>query len=281
MNLYLISKLNINSLFFFVHNNKIFQGEKMDNLQLEGKNAVLEALNNSKAIDKIMIKKGYAEGSLKSIVAKAKKIGIVVQEVNKNKLDYISQSKNHQGIIALSPAKNYCTVEDILENAKSKNEEPFILILDEISDPRNFGAIIRTAECCAVHGIIIPKHRNSGLTGIVSKTSAGALEHVLIAKVSNLVNTIDKLKKNGLWITCADMNGEIMYNLDFKIPTALIVGSEGFGVGKLIAQNSDFKAKIPMSGKIESLNASVAASILMYEIVRQRTMKGNLNVNSK
>lgn len=247
----------------------------MDNLQLEGKNAVLEALNNSKTIDKIMIKKGYAEGSLKSIAAKARKLGIVVQEVNKNKLDFISQSKNHQGIIALCPAKSYCSIEDVLENAQSKNEVPFILILDEISDPRNFGAIIRTAECCGVHGIIIPKHRNSGLTGIVSKTSAGAIEHVLIAKVPNLINAIEKLKKNGLWITCADMNGETMYNLDFKIPTALIIGNEGFGVGKLVAQNSDFKTKIPMHGKIQSLNASVAASILMYEIVRQRTMKGN------
>ncbi len=249
----------------------------MNSLQLEGKNAVLEAINNSKTIDKIMIKKGYANGSLKSIVIKAKKIGIVVQEVDKNKLDFISQSKNHQGIIALCPAKNYCSIDDILDCAKNKNELPFVLILDEISDPRNFGAIIRTAECCGVHGIIIPKHRNAGLTGIVSKTSAGALEHVLIAKVTNLVNAIEKLKKNGLWITAADMSGEIMYSLDFKIPCALIVGSEGFGIRKLILQNSDFKAKIPMSGKIGSLNASVAASVLMYEVIRQRTMKGNLN----
>lgn len=247
----------------------------MDNLQLEGKNAVLEAINNSKAIDKIMVKKGYAEGSLKPIIIKAQKLGIVIQQVNKNKLDAISQTKNHQGIIALCPAKNYCAIEDILENAKAKCEEPFILILDEISDPRNFGAIIRSAECCGVHGIIIPKHRNALLTGVVSKTSAGAIEHVLVAKVSNLVNAIEKLKKNGLWINCADMNGESMYDLDFKIPTALVIGSEGFGISKLVAQNSDFKAQIPMRGKIQSLNASVAASILMYEVVRQRTMKGN------
>lgn len=253
----------------------------MNSLQLEGKNAVSEALNNSKTIDKIMIKKGYADGSLKSIALKAKKLGVVVQEVNKNKLDFLAESKNHQGIIALCPAKNYCSIEDILENARSKNEQPFVLILDEISDPRNFGAIIRTAECCGVHGIIIPKHRNAGLTGIVSKTSAGAIEHVLIAKVSNIVNAIEKLKKNGLWITSADMSGEDMYKIDFKIPTALIIGSEGAGIGKLILQNSDFKAKIPIMGKIQSLNASVAASILMYEILRQRLMKGNTNVRQK
>ena len=242
----------------------------MDNLILEGKNAVLEALDNSKPIDKILVKKAYADGSLKPIVIKAKKLGIVVQEVNKNKLDFLCESGNHQGIIALCPAKEYCDINDILENANKKNEMPFIIILDEISDPRNFGAIIRTCECCGAHGIIIPKHRNAGLTGIVSKTSAGALEHVLVSKVVNLSSTIDKLKKNGLWIFCADMDGKNIYDLDLKMPMALIIGSEGFGVRNLLKQKSDFKAKIPMMGKIKSLNASVAASIFMYEALRQR-----------
>ena len=242
----------------------------MDNLILEGKNAVLEALDNSKPIDKILIKKGYADGSLKPIVIKAKKLGIVIQEVNKNKLDFLCESGNHQGIIALCPAKEYCDINDILENANKKNEMPFIIILDEISDPRNFGAIIRTCECCGAHGIIIPKHRNAGLTGIVSKTSAGALEHVLISKVVNLSNAIQELKKNGLWIFCADMDGKNIYDLDLKMPMALIIGSEGFGVRNLLKQKSDFRAKIPMMGKIKSLNASVAASIFMYEALRQR-----------
>ena len=219
-----------------------------------------------------MIKKGYAQGSLKFIVDKAKKLGIIIQEVSTKKLDFISKSKNHQGVVAICPAKNYCSIEDILKQAKNKSELPFIIMLDEISDPRNFGAIIRTAECCGVHGIIIPKHRNVGLTGVVSKTSAGALEHVLIAKVTNLVSTIKKLKKEGLWVVCGDMHGINIYELDFKMPIVLVIGSEGSGVSSLVSQNCDFKARIPMMGKIKSLNASVAASVLMYEIIRQRNL---------
>ena len=237
---------------------------------LEGKNAVREALVNRNQIDKIFIKKGYENGSLKEIKDCARKNGVVVQLVDRKKLDFMSESKNHQGIIAVCPEKNYCDVGDILEFAHKKNEAPLIVILDEINDPRNFGAIIRTCECFGVHGIIIPKRRNVGLTGIVAKASAGAIEHVLIAKVSNLVYAIEDLKKRGVWITCADMSGENLERIDFKTPSAIVIGNEGLGIKKLIREKSDFVAKICMHGKINCLNASVAAGVLLYEATRQR-----------
>ena len=237
---------------------------------LEGKNAVREALINRNQIDKIFIKKGYENGSLKKFKDCAMKNGIVIQLVDRRKLDFISESKNHQGIVAVCPEKNYCDINDILELAHKKHEAPLIIILDEINDPRNFGAIIRTCECFGAHGIVIPKRRNVGLTGIVSKTSAGAIEHVLIAKVSNLVCTIEYLKKQGVWITCADMSGDNLERIDFKAPSAIVIGNEGFGIKKLLKEKSDFRAKICMYGKVNCLNASVATGVLLYEVTRQR-----------
>ena len=237
---------------------------------LEGKNAVTEALKNLNPIDKILIKKGYENSSLRAIRYLAKKNGVIVQLVENEKLNFLSETKNHQGIIAICPEKNYCTVDDILEFAHKKNEMPLIIILDRINDPRNFGAIIRSCECFGAHGIIIPKRRNVSLTGTVSKTSAGALEHILIARVNNLVHEIENLKKKNIWVTCADMSGEDISKIDFKIPSAIIIGSEGFGVSDLVKKKSDFKAKILMHGKINCLNASVAAGIFLYEAMRQR-----------
>ena len=201
---------------------------------LEGKNAVTEALKNLNPIDKILIKKGYENSSLRAIRYLAKKNGVIVQLVENEKLNFLSETKNHQGIIAICPEKNYCTVDDILEFAHKKNEMPLIIILDRINDPRNFGAIIRSCECFGAHGIIIPKRRNVSLTGTVSKTSAGALEHILIARVNNLVHEIENLKKKNIWVTCADMSGENISKIDFKIPSAIIIGSEGFGVSDLV-----------------------------------------------
>lgn len=247
--------------------------DEFEGLQLEGRNPVLEALNHGKTIDKIIVKKGEIEGTLKVIVAKAVEKGIVVQEVDKHKMELISKSHNNQGIIALCPAKEYVEVDDILNIAKEKNEDPFIIILDEITDPHNLGAVLRTADACGAHGVIIPKRRAVGLTAVVSKTSAGAVEHVAVARVTNIARTIDDLKKAGVWVTCADMKGTVYYDAELKGPIALVIGSEGEGVGRLIKEKCDFSVKIPMYGKISSLNASVAASLVMYEVVRQRRMQ--------
>lgn len=242
-------------------------------LQLEGRNSVLEALKNDNPIDKIYLKKnekGEIEGILKVILAKAKEKGIIIAESTRIKLDEMSQTGNHQGVIAICPAKEYVEISDILEIAKSKNEDPFIIILDSVTDPHNLGAVMRTAEACGAHGIIIPKRRSVGLTGAVSKTSAGAIEYVPVARVTNISNAIEELKAAGLWIACADMNGEACYKTKLVGSIALIVGSEGKGVSRLIREKSDFIVSIPMFGQITSLNASVAASVLMYEVVRQR-----------
>ncbi len=241
-------------------------------LQLEGRNAVLEALNNDREIDKIWLKKGEVEGSLKLIKSKAYEKGIVVQEVSKNKLNEIAMTHNHQGIIATCPSHNYCEVSDILDYAKSKNEDPFILILDGITDTHNLGAIIRSAESFGVHGIILPKRRSATLTGIVSKTSAGAIEYMKIAKVVNVTRTIEQLQKEGLWVYCADMGGEPIYNTKLTGPVCLVVGSEGEGVSRLVKEKSDFTVNIPMYGKISSLNASVATGVALYEVSKQRHM---------
>jgi len=238
-----------------------------EKLFISGCNAILEALDNSKPIEKILIKKNYHASNLHEIFYKAKQSGIIIQEVEKTKLDFICKSKSHQGIIALCLAKTYCELEDILVNAKNK----FIIILDEITDPRNFGAIIRTAEAACVDGIIIPKRRSAGLTQTVSKTSCGALANILIARVANLTDAINKLKQNNFWIFAADMSGDIMYKIDLRVPVGLIIGSEGFGIKKLVLKNCDAKIKIPMMGQTRSLNASVAAGILIYEIIRQRS----------
>jgi len=242
-----------------------------NSLKLEGRNAVLEALNHDKPIDKIFIKSGDLEGSIKIIIGKAREKKIVVQEVSKSKLDMITESGHHQGIIAVCPAHEYVEVEDILNSAKQKGKDPFIIILDEITDPYNLGAIIRTAEACAADGVIIPKRRAVGLTGIVSKTSAGALEHVPVARETNLNRVIEGLKKKGIWVVCADTKGTSLHKSELKGPIALVIGGEGEGVSRLIKRSCDFSVKIPMRGKIESLNASVAAGVVMYEIVRQRS----------
>jgi len=241
-----------------------------EGLILEGRNAVLEALNHDKPIDKIYVKKGPSEGSITVIIAKAREKGIVISEVAREKLDYMSQSGNHQGVIASCPAHDYVELEDILEAAKKKNEDPIIVVLDSITDPHNLGAILRSAECSGVHGIIIPKRRSASLTGIVSKTSAGATLHVPVARVTNLNAAIDELKKLGVWICCAKTHGKPYWKVDMKGPIAIIIGSEGEGVSKLLEKKSDFVVSIPMHGEIASLNASVAAGLLMYEVVRQR-----------
>jgi len=237
---------------------------------LEGRNAVLEALNHNKPIDKIYVKKGPSEGSITVIIAKAREKGIVISEVAREKLDYMSQTGSHQGVIASCPAHEYVEISDMLEIAKSKGEDPFIIILDSITDPHNLGAIMRSADCAGVHGIIIPKRRAVSLTGIVSKTSAGAIEHVPVARVTNLNNAVDELKEAGLWICCAKTHGRPYFKSDIKGPVAIIIGSEGEGVSKLLEKKSDFAVSIPMYGEISALNASVAAGLLMYEVVRQR-----------
>lgn len=241
-----------------------------ENFQLEGRNSVLEALNHNKTIDKIFVKKGEIEGTLKIIVAKALERGIIVQEVDKLRMEQMKKTNNPQGIIAFCPAHEYCQVEDILENAKKRGEDPFIIILDEITDPHNLGAIIRTADAVGAHGVIIPKRRSASLTAIVSKTSAGALEYVPVARVNNISKEIEKLKKQGLWIACADMKGTECFKADLKGAIGIVIGNEGDGVSRLVKESCDYSVKVPMYGNIESLNASVAAGLLMYEVVRQR-----------
>lgn len=241
-----------------------------EGLQLEGRNPVLEALNHDKPIDKIIVKKGGIEGTLKVIVAKAREKGIIVQEVDREKMAAISKSNNNQGVIAICPAYEYCDVQDILAIARNKGEDPFIVICDEITDPHNLGAIIRTADACGVHGVIIPKRRAVGLTAVVSKTSAGAAEFVPVARVTNLARAIDELKKENVWVACTDMGGKEYFNSDLKGAIAVVIGNEGSGVSKLVKNKCDFTVGIPMYGKIGSLNASVSAGLVMYEIVRQR-----------
>ncbi|MBO5561363.1 MAG: 23S rRNA (guanosine(2251)-2'-O)-methyltransferase RlmB [Firmicutes bacterium] len=241
-----------------------------ENYQLEGRNPVLEALNHDRPIDKIFVKKGEIEGTLKVIVAKAREKGIPVQEVDKVKMEHLTRSNNNQGVIAVCPSHEYCEVSDILKNAADKGEKPLIIILDEITDPHNLGAVIRTAECCGAHGIIIPKRRAVGLTAIVGKTSAGAVEYMPVARVTNLARTIEDLKKENIWVACADMGGRLYYNSPLDGALAIVIGNEGEGVSRLIKEKCDFTVGIPMNGKINSLNASVSAALIMYEAVRQR-----------
>ncbi|MCL2285936.1 MAG: 23S rRNA (guanosine(2251)-2'-O)-methyltransferase RlmB [Firmicutes bacterium] len=245
------------------------------NLILEGRKAVLEALNHEKPIDRILVRcdRGkQVEGTLRLIVAKARELKIVVQEVERPKLDELSETGHHQGIMALSPAVPYVEVADILQIAKDRNQPPFIIILDGVTDPHNLGAVMRTAEAGGAHGIIIPKRRAVGLTGTVAKTSAGAINHIAVARVNNITRTLDELKAAGVWIACADMGGTSLYEADLSGPIALVFGAEGEGVSRLVAENSDFTVSIPMLGKIGSLNVSVAAGIIAYEVVRARTV---------
>lgn len=238
-----------------------------------GRNPVLEAIRSGRSIDKILVKKGKYEGSIVPIIKKAKDAGIIIQETDKAKLDAVADGGNHQGVIAYVSAYEYSTVKDILDAAKEKSEPPFVIICDRITDPHNLGAILRSANCVGAHGVIIPKRNSVGLNSIVAKTSAGAIEYTLVAKVTNIASTIDELKKEGLWIAAADMDGEEMYKIDLKGALGLVIGSEGEGVGRLVKEKCDFIASIPMSGEISSLNASVAAGVLMYEAHRQRTLK--------
>lgn len=239
-------------------------------MQIEGRNAVLEALNHNSTIDKIFVKSGELEGSLKVIVKMASDANIVIQYSDKRKLDSMSENGKHQGVIALCPEHAYVDVSDILQIAHDKDEHPFIIILDGITDPHNLGAIIRTADACGAHGIIIPKRRSATLTSTVSKTSAGAIQHVPVAKVTNLSRTIEDLKKNNVWVVSSDMQGDVMYNSSLVGAIALVIGSEGEGISRLVKEKCDFHIKIPMYGQISSLNASVAAALTMYEVVRQR-----------
>jgi 23S rRNA (guanosine2251-2'-O)-methyltransferase len=244
-----------------------------EGLQLEGRNAVLEAINHDKPIDKIFVKKGEIEGTLKVIVAKAKEKGIIVQEIDKVKMEQLTKSNNSQGVIAMCPAHEYCEVEDIIAAARAKGEDPFIVVLDEITDPHNLGAVIRTADACGAHGVIIPKRRAVGLSAIVSKTSAGAVEFVPVARVTNIARTIEDLKKENIWVACADMDGEPYFKANLKGGIAIVIGNEGEGVSRLVKEKCDFGVGIPMYGNISSLNASVSAGLIMYEVVRQRKFR--------
>ena len=246
--------------------------KKMNSQQIEGRNAVMEAFRSGKPIDKVYILDGCQDGPIRSIVREAKKHDTILNFVTKERLNQISETGRHQGVIAQAAAYEYAQVEDILENARKKGEPPFIFILDNIEDPHNLGAIIRTANLAGAHGVIIPKRRAAGLTAVVARTSAGALNYTPVAKVNNISATIEELKKEGLWFVCADMDGELMYRLDLKGPIGLVIGNEGEGVSRLVKEKCDFTAAIPMKGDIDSLNASVAAGVLAYEIVRQRLL---------
>ena len=238
--------------------------------QIEGRNAVMEAFRSGQVIDKLFILDGCQDGPVRSIAREARKKDTIINYVPKERLDQLSQTGSHQGVIAQIAAYEYSTVEDILEKAREKGEPPFIFLLDNIEDPHNLRAIIRTANLAGAHGVIIPKRRAVGLTATVAKTSAGALNYTPVAKVTNLGKTIDELKEAGIWFVCADMDGDRMYDLNLKGPIGMVIGNEGEGVSRLIREKCDFTAAIPMKGDIDSLNASVAAGILAYEIVRQR-----------
>ena len=251
-------------------NNKNEYNNKFQD-QVEGRNAVLELLESDRDINKIYITDGEKHGSINKIIALAKEKKVIINEISKVKLKQMAQTENNQGVIAIVPPYNYCDVEDILEVAKNRNEKPFILILDGIEDPHNLGSIIRTAETAGVHGIIIPKRRAANVNSTVSKVSAGAVEYMKVARVNNINDTINYLKENDVWICGTDMKTDkYYYEEDFTGGIAIVIGSEGFGMSRLVKENCDFLVKIPMKGNITSLNASVSAGIIMYEVVKQR-----------
>ena len=238
---------------------------------IEGRNAVIEALRAGTAIDKVYIARGETDAALGHIASTARGRGVVVVEADRRKLDNMSRTHAHQGVIALAAVREYASVEDILTAAREKGEAPLIVVCDELSDPHNLGAVIRTAECAGAHGVIIPKRRSAGLTAIVAKTSAGAVSHVPVARVPNLTALLKELKEEGIWVFGAAAAGDrTLYDADLKGPAAIVIGSEGDGMSRLVAENCDFKVRIPMKGKLNSLNASAAAAILLYEAVRQR-----------
>lgn len=246
---------------------------RYEELTIEGRNAVLEAFRAGKTIDKLFVLDGCQDGPVRTILREAKKTDCIVNFVKKERLDQMSETGKHQGVIAYAAAYEYGTVEEMLERAKEKNEQPFLILLDNIEDPHNLGSIIRTANQVGAHGVIIPKRRAVGLTATVAKASAGAINYTPVAKVTNLVKTMDELKKQGMWFVCGDMGGDSMYSLDLTGPMGVVIGNEGEGVSRLVKENCDFVATIPMFGDIDSLNASVAMGVLSYEIVRQRMAK--------
>lgn len=241
--------------------------------KIEGRNAVLETFRSGKPVDKLYVLDGCQDGPVRTIIREARKHDTLIQFVEKERLSQLSETGHHQGVIAFAAAYEYSEVSDMLELARKKGEDPFLILLDNIEDPHNLGAIIRTANLAGAHGVIIPKRRAVGLTATVAKTSAGALNYTPVAKVTNLKKTIEDLKKEGLWFVCADMGGETMYDLNLTGPIGLVIGNEGEGVSRLVRETCDFIASIPMKGEIDSLNASVAAGVLAYEIVRQRLPK--------
>ncbi|MCD8223242.1 MAG: 23S rRNA (guanosine(2251)-2'-O)-methyltransferase RlmB [Clostridiales bacterium] len=245
---------------------------RYEELTIEGRNAVLEAFRSGKTVDRLFVQDGCKDGPVQTILREAKKQDTIVRYVPRERLDQMSETGRHQGVIASAAAYHYASVDELLERAAVKGEDPFLILLDGIEDPHNLGAIIRTANLAGAHGVIIPKQRAAGLTATVARTSAGAINYTPVAKVTNLKVTIEELKKRGLWFVCADMGGEPMYRLNLKGPIGLVIGNEGNGVGRLVRETCDMIASIPMKGEIDSLNASVAAGVLAYEIVRQRML---------
>lgn len=244
--------------------------QRINEFTIEGRNAVIEAFRAGRPIDKVYIQDGCQDGPILTIKREARKRDVLIKYAAKERLDQMSETGKHQGVIACAAAYEYAEIEDMFRLAEQKGEPPFFLLLDNIEDPHNLGAIIRTANLAGAHGVIIPKNRAAGLTAVVARTSAGALNYTPVAKVTNLAKTIEELKEKGLWFVCADMDGTRMYDLDLKGPIGLVIGSEGDGVGRLVKEKCDMTAAIPMKGDIDSLNASVAAGVLAYEIVRQR-----------
>ena len=249
--------------------------EKMryEEFTIEGRNAVIEAFRSGKPIDKVFILDGCQDGPMVTIRREAKKKDVMIKYVTKERLDQMSETGKHQGVIAYAAAYEYAEVSDILEKAKEKGEDPFIFILDNIEDPHNLGAIIRTANLCGAHGVIIPKRRAVGITATVVKASAGAINYTPVAKVTNISKTIEELKDRGMWFACADMDGELMYKCNLTGSLGLVIGNEGSGVSRLVKEKCDYVVSVPMKGDIDSLNASVAAGVLAYEVVRQRMNK--------
>ena len=246
--------------------------EKFQESKVEGRNAVLEAFRSGRVVDKLFVLERCEDGPVRTILREAKKHDTMVRFVKKERLDQMSETGKHQGVIAMTAAYDYAEVDDILNKAREKGEAPFVVLLDNIEDPHNLGAIIRTANLAGAHGVIIPKNRAVGLTATVARTSAGALNYTPVARVTNIARTIEELKKEGLWFVCADMGGTSMYQLDLKGPIGLVIGNEGEGVSRMVKEKCDFVASRPMEGDIDSLNASVAAGVLAYEIVRQRLL---------
>ncbi|MDD6347336.1 MAG: 23S rRNA (guanosine(2251)-2'-O)-methyltransferase RlmB [Lachnospiraceae bacterium] len=246
--------------------------EENDNysLKIEGRNEVLEAFRAGRSVDRLFVQEKLNDGPIRTIVKKAKEAGTVIVYAGRDKLDSLSETGRHQGVIALAAAADYATMEEVLAAASAKGEAPFVIFLDGIEDPHNLGAIIRTAEVAGAHGVVIPKRHASGLTATVMRTSAGALNHLPVVRVTNMAKTIEELKARGMWFVCADMDGTVMYDLDLTGAIGVVVGSEGSGVSRLVREKCDYVASVPMAGQVSSLNASVAAGVLIYEIVRQR-----------